>query len=279
MPIRLVIAAQRTPPILWLLIFYPIVALIVLHLLCGDKTKLTVGLCILWAVLLVLSDMFFVDDMYGGKYERFNTVLKWWAWIYSGGMLLIGGFNLRSPSRLCRWGTAAVLLLVCSYGGELGAQFLGSAKPHVGQLDGAAGIRDDAGEKVILDLLQHQPPSIVLQRMPTGGYTVQPSLTIFAGQTAFLGWPNHENVWRGNRADIDAREREVNTFYRGEMPDAARWLAANAIHFVVWGRDDNQLPRTTFDKVNDSIKDGYIWHGYYEVGTYHVGVWQIRPAP
>jgi hypothetical protein len=241
MPIRLVIAAQRTPPILWLLIFYPLVALIVLHLLCGDKTKLTAGLCIFWSVLLVLSDMFFVDDMYGGKYERFNTVLKWWAWIYSGGILLIGGFNLRSPSRVCRWGTAAVLLLVCSYGGELGAQFFGSPTPHVGQLDGAAVIRDDAGEKVILDLLEHEPPSIVLQRMPTGGYTVQPSLTIFAGQTAFLGWPNHENVWRGNRADIDAREREVNTFYRGEMPDPARWLAANGIHFVVWGRDDNQL--------------------------------------
>ena len=164
-------------------------------------------------------------------------------------------------------------------------------------MDGAAGIRDDAGEKVILDLLQHAPPSIVLQRMPTGGYTVQPSLAILAGQTAFLGWPNHENVWRGNRADIDAREREVGTFYRGEwpraparcrqglapgkprgLPDAARWLRANGIHFVVWGRDDNQLPPMTFDRVNDSIKDGYAWHGFYEVGNYHVGLWQVLPG-
>ena len=27
------------------------------------------------------------------------------------------------------------------------------------------------------------------------------------------------------------------------------------------------------------IRDRYIWHGYYEVGTYHVGLWQIRPNP
>jgi uncharacterized membrane protein len=243
---------------------------------CGTKSRLTVGLCLLWIALLLLSEIFFVDDMYGGKYERFNTVLKWWAWIYSGGMLLIGGFNLRSSSRVCRWGTAAVLALVCSYGAELGANLLTPSKPHLGQLDGAAGIRDDAGEKVILDLLRHAPPSIVLQRMPTGAYTIQPDLTMLAGQTAFLGWPNHENVWRGNRADVNAREREVNAFFRGDMPEAWRWLEANGIRYVIWGRDDNQLPPTTFDRVNDSIKEAYLWRGYYEVGAYHVGLWQIR---
>jgi uncharacterized membrane protein len=279
MPIRTVLAGQHAPPILWLLIFYPLVALLALQLLCGEKSRLTVGLCVLWIALLALSEIFFVDDMYGGKYERFNSVLKWWAWIYSGGILLIGGFNLRARSRLCRWGTAAVLVLVCSFAVELGAHYWTMPKPHLGQLDGAAGIRDDAGEKVMLDLLRHEPPAIVLQRMPTGAYTVQPALTIFAGQTAFLGWPNHENVWRGNRADIQARAREVELFFRGDLPDSSRWLTANGIGYVLWGRDDNQLPPLTFDRLNDSIKDRYVWHGYYEVGVYHVGLWQIRPNP
>jgi uncharacterized membrane protein len=279
MPIRMVLAAQRTPPILWLLVFYPLIAVIALQLFCGEKSRLTVGLCVLWIALLAFSEIFFVDDMYGGKYERFNSALKWWDWIYSGGMLLFGGFNLRSRSRVCRWGSAAVLVLVCSFAGELGIHYLTMSKPHVGQLDGAAGIRDDAGEKVMLDLLLHEPPAIVLQRMPIGAYTVQPALTIFAGQTAFLGWPNHENVWRGNRVDINAREREVNLFFSGDMPDSSRWLAANGISYVVWGRDENQLPPNTFDKLNDSIKDRYIWHGYYEVGAYHVGLWQIRKDP
>jgi uncharacterized membrane protein len=276
MAIRLVPADQRTPLSLWLLLFYPILALFVLHLLCGKRSRLTIGLCVLWIALLVLSNYFFIDDLYSGKYERFNTVLKSWAWIYSGGMLMIGAFNLRSTSRVCRWGTAAVLLLVCSFGGDLAFQFLRTPKPHLGQLDGAGPIRDDAGEKVILDTLQHAPPSIVLQRVPIGSYTTQPSLVIFAGQTAFLGWPDHENVWRGNRVDINARQREINTFYGGNMPEAWRWLQVNGIHYVIWGREDNQLPAGTFDRVNDSIKEAYVWRGYYEVGAYHVGLWQIR---
>jgi uncharacterized membrane protein len=276
MPIRMVLATQHTPPILWLLLFYPIVALLALQLLSGEKSRLTVGLCVLWIALLAFSEIFFVDDLYGGKYERFNSALKWWAWIYSGGILLIGGFNLRARSRICRWGTTAVLLLVCSFAGELGAYYWTMSKPHPGQLDGAAIIRDDAGEKVMLDLLRHSPPTIVLQRMPTGAYTAQPALTIFAGQTAFLGWPNHENVWRGNRSDIEVRRHEVELFFRGEIPDSSRWLADNGIGFVLWGRDENQLPPLTFDRLNDLIKDRYIWHGYYEVGTYHVGLWQIR---
>ena len=279
MPIRMVAAAQRTPPILWLLIFYPLIALLVLHLLFGEKSRLTAGLCVLWIALLAFSELFFADDLYGGKYERFNSALKWWAWIYSGGMLMIGGFNLRSPSRVCRWGTAAVLVLVCGFAVELGIHYWNGSKSHLGQLDGAAGIRYDAGEKVMLDLLRNEPPGIVLQRMPTGAYTVQPALTIFAGQTAFLGWPNHENVWRGNRVDIDARMREVEAFFHGNMPDSSGWLAANGIGFVLWGRDDNQLPPQTFDKLNDSIKDRYLWRGFYEVGNYHVGLWQIRLSP
>jgi uncharacterized membrane protein len=277
MPVRMVLASQHAPPILWLLIFYPLVAVLALHLTCGEKSRLTVGLCLLWIVLLAFSEIFFMDDMYGGKFERFNSVLKWWSWIYSGGILLIGGFNLRARSRVCRWGTTAVLLLICSFAGELGANYWAMPKPHLGQLDGDAWIRDDAGEKVMLDLLRHVPPAIVLQRMPTGAYTAQPALTIFAGQTAFLGWPNHENVWRGNRSDIDARQREVELFYRGDLPDSSRWLTGNGIGYVLWGRDDNQLPPPAFDRLNNLIRDRYIWHGYYEVGTYHVGLWQMRP--
>jgi uncharacterized membrane protein len=279
MPFRMVLAGQHTPPILWLLLFYPLVALLALQLFSGEKSRVTVGLCVLWIALLAFSEMFFVDDLYVGKFERFNSALKWWSWIYSGGLLLIGGFNLRARSRICRWGTTAVLVLVCPFAAELGAQYWATPKPHLGQLDGAAALRDDAGDKVTLDLLRGEPPSIVLQRMPTGAYTIQPALTIFAGQTAFLGWPGHEEVWRGNRVDIEVRRHEVDLFFHGDLPDCSRWLTANGIGYVLWGRDDNQLPPLTFDRLNALIRDRYIWRGYYEAGTYHVGLWQVRPNP
>ena len=245
--------------------------LLALQLLCGERTRLTLGLCALWIALLALSEFLFVDDLYSGKFERFNTALKWWAWIYSGTLLLIGGLNLRARSRLCRWGTAVMLVLVCAYAGELGINYFGTPKPDLGRLEGAAWLRDDSGASAILDWLRHEPPCIVLERIPQGGYTAQPALTIFAGQTAFLGWPGHENVWRHNRMDIEARRREVELFFNGELPDSPAWLEVNHIRHVLWLRDDNQLH--TFDKVNGLIKDRYLWRPYYTVGDYRVGVW------
>ncbi len=274
MPLRLVPAYAHTPPLLWLLTFYPLVVVILLHLISGDRSRLTVCLCLLWVAFLIGSEFFYVDDLYAGKFERFNTVLKWWAWIYAGGMLLIGGFNLRSRSRLCRMGTGLVLVLTLAFAGELFGQWTGLGKPHLGQLDGAGGVREDAGEKVILEVLRAAPPSIVLQRIPVGAYTVQPALTILAGQTAFLGWPSHENVWRGNRADIEVRRRETETFYKGEMPDGERWLDENGIDYVLWLRDDN--PLHTWNKIEAQVKECFGWEGYYEAGEYRVGVWNRR---
>jgi hypothetical protein len=64
MAIRLVPAALRTPPLLWLATFYPLVVLILLHLVCGDRSRRTVGLCLLWVLFLAGSEIFYVDDLY-----------------------------------------------------------------------------------------------------------------------------------------------------------------------------------------------------------------------
>jgi uncharacterized membrane protein len=273
MQIRLVPAALHTPPLLWIITFYPVLVLLGLQLACGERSRLTLGICAVWIALLAISELFFVDDLYSGKYERFNTALKWWAWIYSGALLLTGGFNLRARSRVCRWGTAAVLILTCAFGAELGAQYLLTAKPDPGQLDGAAWVRQDVAENAMLERLRHETQCIILQRMPQMSYTVQPALTIFAGQTAFLGWPGHENVWRHNRPDIEVRRREVEVFFSGNLPDSSHWLEANRIRHVFWLRDDNQLPPHTFDKINGLIKDRYSWQEYYTAGEYRVGMW------
>jgi hypothetical protein len=101
-------------------------------------------------------------------------------------------------------------------------------------------------------------------------------LTIFAGQTAFLGWPAHENVWRHNRADIEVRRREVQQFFSGDMPDSSGWLEGNRIRHVLWLPDDNQLH--TWDKLDGLIRDRYAWRPYYVVNDYRVGMWSYAGA-
>src|SRR5687768_18571394 len=95
------------------------------------------------------------------------------------------------------------------------------------RLSGDGAITSDNIEKAILAFLETQPRSIVLQRLETGAFTPAPALTLFAGHQAFMGWTAHENLWRGLRADVGIREREVTRFYAGEMPDAMQWRLEN----------------------------------------------------
>jgi uncharacterized membrane protein len=274
--LRLVPRALHTPPIGGLLVFYPLLAVLALNVFFGERTKESWAFVAIWLVLLTISEFVFVDDLYGGKFERFNTALKWWAWIYSGALLTVGAINLRSPSRVCRWGTGAILVLISAYGLDLFANLVNVPKYHVGQLDGAGWIRDDAAQHAILDYLKVQPQSIVLERLADRAYIPAPALIMFAGQTALLGWPNHEDTWRGYRADIDHRMNEIIRFYNGDLPDAERWLEQNHVSYVLWLKDENGAPAGTFEKIDQQIRGRYFWNDYSVESTTKVGLWSLR---
>jgi uncharacterized membrane protein len=275
MALRLVSKSAHTPPILWLLIFYPVLVIIGLHLVSGERSRLSLMFCTFWILLLAASEFLFIDDVYVGKYERFNTVLKWWGWIYSGAALLIGSFNLRSSSRICRWGTAAMLLLICSYGRDLAANLIYPAKPHLGQLDGSGWLRDDTANRAVMDFLQSQPPCLVLQRLSDRAYIPEPALVTFAGQIPFMGWANHEDIWRGYRPDVDRRFEQIAAFYSGGLTDSARWLEENGIQYVLWLKDDNQLAKGTYERIDQQIRGRYFWREYYSAGDFRVGFWSL----
>ncbi len=272
--VRLVPRALHTPPVAGLLVFYPLLAILFLNMFFGERSKESSAFCMMWLVLMAASEFLFVDDLYGGKYERFNTALKWWAWIYSGAILTVGAINLRSASRICRWGTGAVLVLISAYGVELYANLVNIPKPHLGQLDGSAWIRDDAAQRAMLDYLKTEPQAVVLERLADRAYIAAPALVIFSGQTALLGWANHEDTWRGYRADIDHRLDAINRFYRGEMPDAERWLVENHVRYVLWMKEDNEA-EGAFEKIDGQIHGGYFWNDYSVVTGVRVGLWSL----
>lgn len=273
--LRLVPRGLHTPPAAGLLVFFPLLAILTLNAFFGERSKLSSAFCIIWLVLLAVSEFVFVDDLYSGKFERFNTALKWWAWIYSGALLTVGAVNLRSASRVCRWGTAAVLVLISAYGLDLYTNLVTLPKYHLGQLDGAGWIRDQPGARAILDFLKTQPQSIVLQRLADRAYIPAPALTIFSGQTALLGWANHEDTWRGYRADIDQRLDAINRFYSGDLPDAERWLEQNHVKYVLWLKDDNEAPAGTFEKIDQQIRSRYFWNDYSLQAGERMGLWSL----
>ena len=144
-------------------------------------------------------------------------------------------------------------MTVSLYGVDLTRALVVGTKVDVGRLDGAAWITSDKIERVVLEYLKAQPRGIVLQRLEAGAFTPAPGLVIFAGQMAFLGWPEHEKLWRGQRADIDLRATQVKSFYAGEMADSREWLVQNRIDHVLWLKTEYKLPPGTFEKIDTLI--------------------------
>ncbi len=276
--LRLTPRGLHTPPVAGLLVFYPLLTILALNWICGERSSRSVAFGAIWLALAAISELVFIDDLYGGQFERFNTALKWWSWIYSGALLTVGAINLRSPSRVCRWGTGAVLILISAYAVDLYANLVHVPKLHVGQLDGAAWLRDDPAQRAILDFLRTQPDSIVLERLPDRSYIPAPAPIIFSGQTAFLGWANHEDVWRGYRSDIDHRMTEIAQFYSGDLPDAERWLEQNRIRYVLWLEDENKAPAGTFEKIDGQIRGRYFWYDFSVQPGSHVGLWSLAES-
>ena len=67
MAIRFVPNGLHTPPLLGLALFYPLLAVLALQLLFGDRSPRALWLCLLWIALLACSEIFFVDDLYSGN--------------------------------------------------------------------------------------------------------------------------------------------------------------------------------------------------------------------
>ena len=274
--LRVVGVAEHTPPLFGVILLAPLLAAILVPLACRDRRPWVVWSSLLWFELLLFSELFFIDDIYAGVYSRFNTTLKWWPWIQAGALLTAGAYGLRSASRVCRRAMAVVLCLAALYGIDLGRELVTGPKPDMGRLEGNAAVTKDRIERAILEYLQVQPRGVVLQRPLRGSYTSAPSIALFAGQMAFLGWSEHENLWRGQRADVMLRDAAVKRFYAGEMPNAAEWLLQNRIDHVLWLKAEAQLPAGTFERLDEQLRSGYFWIEFYRVGEFRVGVWSRR---
>ncbi len=273
--LRWVRGSEHSPWLLALIVLWPAAALLLVFFAQGSRQSLPVWLGLGWTAMLLASELFYVDDVYSGKFNRFNTTLKWWPWIWSGILISTGAFNLRARSRLCRVTTALSLVAVSTYAIALQQHLVTFPRSTAGRLDGAAWLRADPIEAVILEYLATQPRSIVLQRPAAGAFTPAPGLVVFAGHQAFLGWSAHEKLWRGQRADIDQRAEQIQRFYRGELREMREWLVRNHIEHVLWLKEDNAVAGA-FQRIDEQIRADYAWREFYVVGEFRVGLWSRR---
>jgi len=272
--LRLVAWNQHTPPLEFLLFMLPTLGLITLGLASWSRQGLRLGL--LWLGLLLFSECFYVKDIYGGVYERFNTTLKWWPWVAAGTLMTLGPFVIEQARR--RWVRIAGMLFClypCFYALDLWVPMRNGSKDSMGKIEGTYYLTKDEFPRLMLGRLKVEKPGVAVERPDKeGGFVNSSVIPLFAGQRMWLGWYGHELLWRAYSEDVHRRHEQLFKLFDGDMPGSGEWLVAQGIDYVLWYRDGD-TPEL-WEKVNATIGPRYVWCDiltYPENGR-RVGFWK-----
>ena len=128
-------ALDHTPWDRFIAVHWPELVLLLLAGVGFRRDRNKFWLVILFAVLLLCTELFYVDDPLQGKYNRFNSTLKWWSWLYPAMLLMLGSWLL-AVGRWYRWVSVAVLVLVSTFSVDMLGYWYYSDKPSLGKLNG-----------------------------------------------------------------------------------------------------------------------------------------------
>jgi len=265
--LKLVPWSTHTPPLLFLLFLFPPIALSVLALFSREKTTIWLGR--LGVGLLFFGEFFYIDDIYSGQFERFNTTLKWWPWISAMILLTLGVRLLANP----RWWIIIPALFFVAYplvySFDLAWEWCNGPKDHVGQLSGQSFLIND-DNRGLFAYLKALPRGVTLEDPEGESFSNQSVMSLFAGQPSYLGWEGHEMLWRGFSPDIPYRYNQIKLFYSGAMPAPGEWLKGQDIEYVLWFKSQDQ--EAAWAKINAGLQGAYRWHDTFSHDT-HIGLW------
>jgi uncharacterized membrane protein len=94
------------------------------------------------------------------------------------------------------------------------------------------------GDRAIVRYLRQQPPGTVIAEAVGGAYTEYARLSSASGVPAYLGWANHESVWRGNEILPETERRSeliMRLYSSGDAVKIRRTVEEAGIHLVTIG--------------------------------------------
>jgi uncharacterized membrane protein len=278
--LSLVTGELHATPTAWLAVFWPMACLLVLSFWNRERR----GLCLFFACSLVLllvgTEMFYLQDTYTGTLARFNSCLKWWGWVYAAGIIGLGALNLASRSRICRYGSLVAILLPAAQVYDFTRQFLFSDKDQVGLIDGSGWFASDPTMKGIITTLRSRPAGICIDSSNIYENSEATVTSVFAGKASYVGWPTQEGIWRDFQEEINTRVGQEADFYAGKMADPLQWLLSNNVRYVLWLQKDNDHANERFLPLDAKIRSHYAWRLYAGNGdNWAVGFWERIDSP
>lgn len=265
-----VASGEHTPPARFLALHWPVLVLLALGFFEPRFRKLSLAFSTVWLGLLLLSELIYIDDPTGGKYQRTNTTMKWWGWVHVGVLVTLGSLCLGSSSKTIRWSTVVVLLLVNVQIIELGRYWIYSGKHYVGRLEGHYWYTRDPAKRQAFEFLASAPNGIVLENIRADAYSNTSIYGLFNHKPVLLGWPSHLNTWHGQVPRVWQLRDEIQAFYRGENDQALQWLLGHNVRYVVFTRGEGMRH---FEAINQQIGSHFLWQEFSYSQANKTGIW------
>jgi uncharacterized membrane protein len=227
-------AASGRPTLVLLSVILLILIAAVLKPMTGSRRP-ALALAALGVFLFLVPEVLYVADDYGEALHRMNTIFK--AYIQGWVLLAIAlpvFFRVGFHRPWVRWGalTLGVILALPHPTSMVLQQF----RAESWSLDGLAWM--SPGDRAIVRSLRREPYGTTMIEAVGGAYTEYARLSAASGVPTYLGWANHEGVWRGHQihAETERRKNLVSRLYSSRDPREVQRLAEEAgVHLVAIG--------------------------------------------
>ena len=214
----------------------------------------TLLLILLGTLIVIFPEFFYLRDLFG---TRMNTIFKFYyqAWIVWSIAAAYGTLVLLQKLR-GKWLVGYTLGITVVLGAAMFYPVMGlwnktnGFKSNEGlTLDGGVFYeRQEPDEVAAINWLSKAPPGVVVEAVG-GSYTGFARVSTYTGQSTVLGWPGHEDQWRGSRVGWVNREADVETIYRSNDWAAVQELFRKyEVRYIFLGSLERQTYGVSDDK-------------------------------
>ena len=201
MELQLVQPSHHAPLVQFLIVFWPLIVLALVAALAGQVGSLTGFLVAVFLALLACSELINAfDGHYRDEMLRFNSALKWWGWIFTGGVFSVSACLLASNRFAVRLVATIVLVLVSAFvfnSGRLLASRSFSAK-----IDGSGFYAKNRANGRMIEYLVNAPRGIVLEKLYEERPVDAGIYGSFAEKPSLVGTPWVLRVWKRNLTEL-----------------------------------------------------------------------------
>lgn len=275
-PIRWVTETDHSPLRFFIAMHWPLIIWLAVGLAVARRSPWAGWLALSLLALFCLSEWVYVDDPSGGKYQRFNTTLKWWSWLWPTALIGLGSAGIGLGGRVSKTLTVLSLSALLVYAVNIVDYWRYIDKPNKGQMAGDGWLKQDPTQRELLAYLKSSPDGFVLESIEQGAYSSSTALALFVNKPLVLGWPDHISQWHGYPAYIANRAAEIRAFYKAEMAAPLSFLEKYQVQTIIWSLADEQRLPGVREKLQEQINLDYHWRAFYQNGPEAVGIWERR---